>query len=388
MVLEAWPRPRCFHRLHGDEAWTSVRPSLEVWQSPRLRPPGFDPDRFWADVPDPLRQTLRSMPAAQWEMLCFAARSREACELSARFPALALALTPLAQTATIVSRRPHRLACEQWASCPETQTLERLGFPGTRAIRRFLRRIEPAALTLGGLFALRATLDADSVHRWRLGHLPRVHAGVVALLGDRDAITCLDHHLLREVSVSEDEAREPQTVHRLRDCVLMLRAGLGTREPRPPRSRRALWAWHHRLVEELKSGAVVPEAAQAPQAPPGPRRAAAEWGTVPTPRHRRSGQTPSEFAPDPQMHRIESVLDLRHWARVFRNCATCYAQQLLAGRYEIFVHVPGPVMVGLKRAHDGLWVLDQMAGPRNEPPSDALRMKILLWAKERGVIVY
>jgi hypothetical protein len=79
-----------------------------------------------------------------------------------------------------------------------------MGFPGTEATVRLLRKIPVRALRRENLLNLR-TILADPDMARMLAHLPRLNAGVLALVIDPDVRPCLTHGLLEDVALDTGE---------------------------------------------------------------------------------------------------------------------------------------------------------------------------------------
>ncbi len=90
------------------------------------------------------------------------------------------------------------------------------------------------------------------------------------------------------------------------------------------------------------------------------------------------------FAPPPPFRLVSTTAELQRVGRAFRNCvalpdwtAAQHWFRQLDGTGAYLVADAPPLLAALRRAAPGVWVLDQIAGPGNEPPPRGARAALL-----------
>ena len=100
------------------------------------------------------------------------------------------------------------------------------------------------------------------------------------------------------------------------------------------------------------------------------------------------------FAPPPVFRLVSTTAELQRIGRAFGNCvampewhATQHWFRLLDGTGVYLVSDAPPLLVALRRAAAGVWVFDQIAGPKNEAPPKGARAALLRSLAAAGVRV-
>jgi len=100
------------------------------------------------------------------------------------------------------------------------------------------------------------------------------------------------------------------------------------------------------------------------------------------------------FAAPPPFRLVSTTAELQRIGRAFGNCvalpewhATQHWFRLLDGTGVYLVSGAPPLLIALRRAAPGVWVFDQMAGPKNEAPPRGARAALLRGLASAGVRV-
>lgn len=379
VLLVGGREPRAWRRRDGDPVWRAA--TLEVplasWMRQAKRLPAHERDlavlasgleEFSALWTLGLRETLAraerrrdrarmfagflaTFPAETlirasrfaeggWQILQLLLRCHQADELVDSNPLLAFCL------ASSAAFHPHA-ASRRWTEVRRQlarrrrEVTEWLGFAGTEATVKLLRKIPPESVTLSRALRLREALAEPELAR-ALAHVGRINAGVLRLALDPALRARVALQLLEEVGQTRAEDRRPRC-HRLLADTLAL--ALETREARIPgrfASLEELRAHHDALVERRVEG----------RPPQRPRR--------------------RQFPPPP-VAGIETIVPLRRAAELVEegrrqhNCVATYARRVLAGNTYVYrLLAPERATLSIVRRR-GVWVLDDLLGPRNRP---------------------
>jgi len=133
--------------------------------------------QFFDAIPAEVRLTVLPFPEKRWHLLNLIARCEGGLDLCRANPALAFALSCNRAFHSPGVQRPYR-AARSLLPKPQRAIQAWLGFPATEQVRRILHKIEPSALTVPRLLALRKHLEDPALLKL-LAHLPRIHAGVL-----------------------------------------------------------------------------------------------------------------------------------------------------------------------------------------------------------------
>ena len=135
---------------------------------------------FFDAIPDEVRGEALRFPERRWQVLNLVARCQGGLELCRANPALAFALACNRAFHRPGVQRPYR-AARSLLPKPQRAILDWLGFPASEPVRRILRKIDPAALSVPRMLALRQRL-ADPAMVKLLAHVPVIGEGVLHLV--------------------------------------------------------------------------------------------------------------------------------------------------------------------------------------------------------------
>jgi len=412
--LLAWasahrPEPGWFDPLRGRRHRVAKEQGALFEDPPRLLPGALD--GFWNSVPAEVREPLRPLPTGTWSLLRLASLDASMVDLLANNLALAVALAHVDHFLgeKVWNRRERQL---DLAHRRQHDALASLGFPGRKSVRRVLGRIEPQALTVDALLQLQRAYqrtDGDLP----LGHVPRINAGVLALVCDETTAPHAPPRLLREVAEREDEALQPRAAFLLRDSLWMLDELGRARSTFRPRDverleqdhdtlarelRQRRWELRQRAAERRREQELARAQERAEQwaraQEDRPRRRPA--GEVPPPPPPPPRPRPPRRFPDPPLpdargegglrtQALRTPRDLRAWAENQHHCAAAYDARIAAGTDYIYaVLAPEPATIGLVWTATRGWRLQQLAGPRNQAVRGSTAEAVRGWLETHG----
>jgi hypothetical protein len=170
-------------------------------------------------------QGIRRCASRHWHLLALTARCPGADDLLESSPTIAWCLAsnwifhrprvqrPLRSARALVRKRQREIIA--W-----------LGFPGTEASVRILRRIHPSILDVRRLLNLRTTLLQDTQAAQRLAHTPILNAGILDLVAHPRLAPYATPQLLAEMTTHPEEQAASPTARALH-AILKLRRALG-----------------------------------------------------------------------------------------------------------------------------------------------------------------
>lgn len=424
-LLRAWPDPRCFRRGWSQPEWVEMDPPLLAWASEHQPDPGwFDPlgpgprrssgvqpalleepprllrgalDGFWEAVPPEVEEPLRPLPTGTWPLLRLASLDASMVDLLRSNLALAVALAHLDHFVgeKVWNRRERQLAL---AHGRQHDALAALGFPGRRGVRRVLARIEPRALTVDALLQLQRAYRRTGGDL-PLSHVPRLNAGVLALVCDAATAPHARPSLLREVAGRDDEEDQPRAVFLLRDSLWMLDELGRPRADFRPRDLGQLEQFHDTLARELRHQRwelrrrAAERRREQDRARDEEPNARGDTPVAPpaAPAPRRPRRFPDPPVPDATGHHglrtraLRTPRELRAWARAQRHCAAIYEDRCFSGTDYIYaVLAPEPATIGLAWTPTRGWRLEQLAGRQNRPVMTPTADAIRAWLADHG----
>jgi len=377
-ALRSWPRLEAFRRGAGG-AWTptdryadeilSCWWRLEPGAAPERDPfsvltgtgraPSLKPgrvDQFWPAyvfferIPEPLLREASRFRSRRWHLLRLFSADPRFFELCLSNPGLAFALASAWRLrpsgAGGAEALPGRIV--EWK---RRDILGWLGFPGTGAAERTLRKIEPVALDIGRLLRLRG-LMAEAEAQAMLSRLPSINCLAIDALAAPRSRALLTPRLLAELADRDcEECPSCYDSHLIEgfDRISGLSRALGLARPRDPFvSLARLWRCQDELAARVK------------------RRLWAERAATAT----RAFAAPP-FAGDAEIVPIRTEAELFAEGLEMENCVPTYLGEILKGKaYFYRVLSPQRATLLVKREPGGersTWDCAEIEGPRNTP---------------------
>jgi hypothetical protein len=347
VIMLPWPALRAYTRLGGDTDWKACIPETPIL----ARLATTEPIRKYCErIPPIVHQRVVPYPNRHWHLLRWLSRSGAAADdLAASNPALAY----MVASGWEFGSERERLACEpapvMLAHRKQRHILGWLGFPPTEVLRHIVRKIEPSAIAIPRLIALRRRVLLPEVVK-RLAHVLRLNAGVLEMAGNAGLLS-VTPRLLEDISGLPDD-RATDLARTLADAVRMWRAV--RRHERLPVFHTAA-----RIVEVHDVLAVEVNRLG--------------LGSV-------NGDLPD--APVPGTDTILPITSrqmLCEEGRRQHNCVGSYAGQVAMRRMAIYrVLEPERATLSLSR-RGGRWQIDQLKGPCNRPVQPGTRRAVVDW---------
>jgi hypothetical protein len=322
--------------------------------------------KLFLTVPGDIREMVGRFVARQWELLSLIVRCPEGAELIQSNASLAFALATLR-----IWRRPAPL--QPWrtvrglAMLRQREIAEWLGFPGTERTVRTLRKIPANVVTVPRLFYLRSALFDPDMSK-ALSHAPRLNAGVLRLVCDRDLMAHIRPTLIEEVACDLKNESLPQVAYDLRNALLFASLFSIKSKARLPRfdSIRKIHEFHAeiavRVYEEI---GVEPTQEVVPDLPK-----FTDVVLPPPPLHGNTNIQP-----------LTTARDLITESIVQYNCVTSYAPTLAARQGAVY-RVEWPQRATLLIGPDlatGLWKIKELKGWANSSVDSETREQVERW---------
>lgn len=160
------------------------------------------------ELPEEIARVAELFGSHQWALMVLLHEQPRAMDLAASNPVLAYAL---ANSDQLRGTRPEAAAVQALWYCRRKQRvlLEWLGFPGSEALVRLVRKIPPESATPSVLRRLKDAVVADKRVLELLTHLRVVNAAVLELVINQRLLDLVTPKLLLEVSAQDDTPGEP-----------------------------------------------------------------------------------------------------------------------------------------------------------------------------------
>lgn len=361
-TLFAWPVIHAFRRSVATGRSVTFTPAVAILPERRSddvyrfeRVAGLDEhtqdaiERFCATIPQRVRRTIAQFTERQWEVLAWVARAGlPAEELLASNSALAFAVANLADVLPIAMSR-RSAETQRWLlpSRKQRDILERLAFAPTERVRRILRKVMPASVSITALALLRDQLQKPAVSE-RLAHVRAIGPRVLALI-DNDTIDHVTLAALEAFARADGMSTDGHTAALLVNAARVWGTERAGTPPTPPGGQRS------RRGPVGRGPELVYHTVEKPDFPP---------------------------APFPGTGAIVPIL-YRAWlfdeARQQNNCVVDYAPDVIRGKIAIYrVLAPERCTLSLKLRR-GHWVVDQLKGWGNREPGAEVVQAINQW---------
>lgn len=250
-------------------------------------------------------------------------------------------------------------AARFYVTKPQREILAWLGFePATESVAKIGRKCVPASLTIDRCREFRFALREEDA-RQLLAHVPRINAGVIALVGEPGFLAYLTSQLLQAVSEDLGEDTRPWCAELLRD-IYELDLELGHGAPtRRFSSLNQMSERHQELIAEIT------------------RRGGKRYRGRSFPSPPVDGITTSNLTIKP----IVKVGELDALGRDQRNCVASYARLVFAGSCYIYkVTAGGKVWtLCISKNHSGKWEPSQLKGLCNRDAPEEVMQAVQQW---------
>lgn len=345
---EEKPPPEAFTDEDLDEETHAL--CVEIWRKHERRQAQARNGllAYFSTIPHQMVRLVAPFSERQWHLLSLLARCPGAKDLLVSNPALAYALASNWVFHRPAVQRPLRAARALLGKKQRTLA-EWLGFPGTEAAVRVLRKIEPNACLMGALLRLRNRMQDPATLR-QLSHFPPLDAASLGMFLHPSTAPWVTAPFL-------EQARAAEQTH---DCagdladVIEMRQFLGV--PQPPRrltSIAQLRILHNDLVERMRRSRQHPTGGPPFPPPPIP-------GT-------------ENLVP------ITTANDLLEEGRFQHNCVGAYAGRIRRGHCYIYrLLAPERATVEIVLRKNG-WRLGEVAARENQAVRLETRQQLKAW---------
>ena len=375
MRLEWRPFARAEERDRRPRSrWHEFWPDFRILRSPVAPSPesesleGPPPDdkalafrQFREEIPPRFAEAVERFQSHQWAVLKLMREEKVFRDLMASNPVLGYCLANNGEFRGTSAKIAERLAIPHGHG-KQKEILAWLGFPGTPAMVKLLRRIMPEAASPFMMRCLRNALARDAGVAKVLAHQPCVGTGVLALTCNPRMAGLVSHALLSEVASMENEVTDSPAAERLDHALVLLAEMRDARAITPFRSVGEIEAFHDEVAEEYEAHKE--------------RLAAA----------RRERIERRYMFPDPPIPGTESIepivssVELKKEGKEQRHCAGSYEKSVRSGRrYFYRVLSPERATLAIYPASDGCWRRGEIRRKANQPVSHETVAHVDAW---------
>lgn len=352
MRIRWQPRPLAEAKLPG-RPWQTFWPAFRLVASPGedVGDGAVQDDKrrafqaFRDEIPATLAALVAPFTNNQWKLLCLLAEEPAAMDVARTNPVLAWCL---ANNDEFRGTRPDTavLLAVGYAKRKQRVILEWLGFPGTEAMVRLMKKLVPEAVEPSALRMLRGSMRSDPEVLRILGHQQRIGAGVLALMSSPRLAQAVTPRLLAAVAADPALAGGTAVADLLREVFGMAEEAGVDLGRRVFSSLKQLRAFHDEVHLRY----------QAYQAA---RRHRAEVAAT-----RPLGSPPIPGTADivPITSGVELVLE----GKVQRHCVATYERAVRAGQVYCYqVLRPERATLMIRQGADGGWHVAELRGKAN-----------------------
>ncbi len=346
------------------QAYDAAKMDAVLRGEPHLRPLNLNDEiycRFVERIPYALRQELLHYSERSWQLFSYLSRCGPSALELARTGGRALGFC-LANIWVFANKKVQWELRRVRRLLPRKRTViaGELGFPASKPVVKVLARVIPAALSIPSMFYLRGAVQQPEVLK-RLGHVPRINRGCIALASDPRLLAHSAQSLLAEVGAGPHFEGRVLSLRRTFIDTLEL---VEERGLRPPvfRSLEQLYTTHDDLGM----------------------------------RARRRKPTRRIVFPDPPVPPTPSVIEhlpdnIALWeeATIQRNCLASagYAQRCARGELVVYRMLkPQRCTLALRVHDDGIAVHD-FATQSNRSPEPGAVLAARSWLERAGQAV-
>ena len=386
------PEPQAEELVPGWRKWRDYRPAFRL-----LRPPETQGKKaayvldvqadiatseiaeqkaaafasFRQEIPEEITRVIDPFGSHQWALMVLIRQEPWAMDLAMSNPVLAYAL---ASSDQFRGTPPEAAAVQARWYCHRKQRdlLEWLGFPGTEAVAKLIRKIPAESASPSILRRLNNALKADKRVLEYLSHLPVVNFAVLELVTIPKYLDLITPKLLMELAEKPVETSIGDMIH---GGMVILEQIVSRRKIKPLESVRQVCRFREKADEEYQSLQHRQELArqEAKRIAEQERRRQQMVETAYQMREReRRRQLASRPYPPPPVPGTEDIIPLTSteqlqdegWAQ--GNCVATYQWRVLAGDTYIYkVMAPERATLAIVRGADGCWYRAELNGDGN-----------------------
>jgi hypothetical protein len=329
---------------------------------------------FRDQIPAETVRVVEPFGSHQWALMVLLHEQPRALDLAGSNPVLAYAL---ANSDQLRGTRPEAAAVQALWYCNRKQRvlLEWLGFPGSEALVRLVRKIPPGSASPSVLRRLKNAVVADKRVLELLTHLRVVNATALELVTNQRLLDLVTPKLLLEVSAQDDTPGEPSAGDMILGSMTILRDIAPRREIKPFSSVEQARRFHEETDAEYQAHLRRQDEAkqEAQRVAEEERRRQREEAQA---RRRRKREWRAEVArrpyPKPPVPGTRDIVPLTSAEQLQIegaeqcNCVASYAWRVLQGGTYIYrVMAPERATLAIVRGADGCWRRSELKAKSN-----------------------
>ena len=415
MRLRWKPEPAAEEMLVGARSWTPcfpefrlVRPAEAVVKRPRAAPHDAlvhaEADAvatklaaftaFRQEIPAAIVDPVAAFQSHQWPLMLMLHARPELPDLAQATPVLAYCL---ANNDCFRGTTPNvslQLSLRHGRQ-KQRQQLEWLGFPGTEAMAKLLRRIpaEAASPSLLRRFGLAVSTDPSTFDL--LAHVPVVNAGILELIVNPAVRSVVTPKLLHAVADSADEMEVAQAADKIEGALLLLKETGATEALRPlttlaqvERLQETVDAAFHAHTRREEERRRIAEERRRQQRE---RRDEARRERRRRADERRMAMAVRQFPPPPlpgtdTIVPLTSGTDLIEEGKMMSNCVATYEVNVRRGHCYIYrVLAPTRATLSIVPGSGGYWRRSELKGKSNRGVASVTVMAVEAWLDQHRV---
>jgi hypothetical protein len=350
---------------------------------------------FRDEIPQPILQAVARFQSHQWLLMLLLHRQPAVFDLVKASPVLAYCLANNDQFRGTKSAVSLLLALGHSRQKQRT-LLEWLGFPGSEAMARIVRRIAPEAVSPSLLRRLRNAIQVDPALVAQLAHVPTLNAGALELVLNPFLRPLVAPRLLLNVAGLAEELSFAQTADQLATA-LALQRQMNEPAPEAPFSTQGQIArFQERMDAAYQDWPRRQEEArqreeQRQQAERARRRASLDIPPEPPRRVMPIVQRPIPPPPvpgTPHIAPITTAQALYEEGEAQSNCVASYLPNIADGFCYIYrVTAPERATLSIVPTSDGGWRRSELKGPRNRKVRPLTRQTVDWWLYQHRLSV-
>ena len=399
------PEPLAEELTPGSKRWKPFSPEFRILAPDSLQSHPLAPDivgtsdstnmqsksaafaAFHNEIPPAIIQTVRRFQSHQCLLMLLLHRQPDVLDLAHTNPVLAYCLANNDQFRNTGDSVALQLALGH-SRQKQRALLEWLGFPGSEAMARTLRRIPPESASPSLLRRLSYAMEGDPNLVAQLAHIPTVNAGVLELLVDRQIRPLVTTKLLLTVADQADELCIGHTADQLGGALALLCEMGATIPVRPLTSIQQI----ARLQEQTDIAYQVYLRRQATERETLQRKRVRRHNAVRARRSTHKGKAcpypPPPIPGTPAIVPITSATDLAHEGQIQGNCVASYLQRVLGGSCYLYrVTSPERATLSIAPTPGGEWRRVEIKGPKNQKVELTTIRAVECWLRQHRLSV-
>jgi hypothetical protein len=343
---------------------------------------------FREEIPRDIAKVVEPFGSHQWALMVLMNAEPWAMDLAVGNPVLAYAF---ASSDKFRGSPPEAAAVQARWYCHKKQRelLEWLGFPGTEAVARLIRKIPPESASPSILHRLKHVLKADKRVLEYTSRLDVVNTAVLELVTVQPYLDLITPKLLAEVACRPTGASIGDMIN---GGMIIRQQIYSHRQLRPVQSLRQVCRFREKAEEEQRSHAHRQELARqeaerfAEQELHRLRMLAMPRRRTEAEKHKHHASQPFPPPPVPGTRDIvpltgKEQLHLEGWEQA--NCVATYQWRVLAGDTYVYkLLAPERATLSIVRCADGRWYRSELNVEGNRKVKQSTAMMVDAWLEE------